>query len=72
MKQEEVKITTEYIKLDAFLKFCGAVPTGGQAKELVQDGAVLVNGEPCSMRGKKLRPGDQVSLKDGDTVYQVK
>ena len=71
MKQESVKITTEFIKLDSFLKFCGAAETGGQAKELVQAGRVLVNGEPCPMRGKKLRPGDQVSLAGGDTLYRV-
>lgn len=46
MKTEEVRITTPFIKLDSFLKFAGAVETGGQAKELVQEGKVLVNGEP--------------------------
>ncbi len=59
---ERVVIHTEFIKLDAFLKFCGAAETGGQAKELVQGGEVLVNGEACLMRGKKLHPGDRVSL----------
>lgn len=57
---EQVLITTEYIKLDQFLKFSGIVPTGGEAKELIQSGKVLVNGEPCQMRGKKLRSGDKV------------
>lgn len=69
MKTEEVKITTPFIKLDSFLKFAGAVETGGQAKELVQEGKVLVNGEPCAMRGKKLRPGDRVI--SGETEYLV-
>ena len=63
---EVVEITTEFIKLDAFLKFSGALATGGEAKLLIQDGQVLVNGETCSMRGKKLRDGDQVRL-DGKT-----
>lgn len=59
---EEVRITTDFIKLDSFLKFSGAAETGGQAKELVQGGIVKVNGEVCTMRGKKIRPGDVVEV----------
>lgn len=59
---ERVVISTPFIKLDSFLKFCGAAETGGQAKELVQEGLVSVNGEVCGMRGKKLRDGDVVSV----------
>lgn len=62
MRTERIIIHTEFIKLDSFLKFAGAVETGGGAKELIQAGEVLVNGEPCRMRGKKLRPGDRVQL----------
>lgn len=62
MKEEKVAIQTEFIKLDALLKFAGAVETGGEAKQRIQDGEVRVNGEVCSMRGKKLRPGDAVEL----------
>ena len=64
MKQEtmEVPIQTEYIKLDSLLKFAGLCDTGGFAKELVQQGAVRVNGEVCTMRGKKIRPGDTVEV----------
>ena len=58
MTEERVKISTEYIKLQDLLKFTGAVETGGEAKEVIQAGQVLVNGEVCAMRGKKLRPGD--------------
>ena len=54
----EVAIRDEYIKLDSFLKFAGAVMTGGEAKEIIQAGKVKVNGEVCTMRGKKMRPGD--------------
>ena len=54
----EVAIRDEYIKLDSFLKFSGAVMTGGEAKEIIQSGKVKVNGEVCTMRGKKMRPGD--------------
>lgn len=52
------KIETEFIRLDSFLKLCGAFETGGQAKVAIQGGKVLVNGETCTMRGKKMRPGD--------------
>lgn len=70
MKQaEKVEIQTDFIKLDSFLKFCGAAMTGGEAKELVQRGGVLVNGEPCNQRGKKLHPGDVVAL--GSAQWEV-
>ncbi len=62
MQEQTVNITTEYIKLDALLKFAGAVETGGEAKQAVQEGEVMVNGEVCTMRGKKCRPGDVVVL----------
>lgn len=62
MQEQTVNITTEYIKLDALLKFAGAVETGGEAKQAVQEGQVMVNGEVCTMRGKKCRPGDVVVL----------
>ena len=58
---QDISITTEFIKLEAFLKFVGAVGTGGEAKLVIADGLVKVNGEVCTMRGKKLRPGDKVS-----------
>ncbi len=55
-----IKIDTEYIKLDALLKFAALVGTGGEAKQVIQDGLVQVNHEVCTMRGKKLRSGDVV------------
>ena len=61
MKKVETAITTEFIKLDSLLKFAGAAETGGEAKEAVQNGEVLYNGEVCTMRGKKVRPGDKVT-----------
>ena len=67
---EEIRISTEFIKLDAFLKFCGAVGTGGEAKLRIADGEVRVNGAPCSQRGKKLRDGDVVAL--GAAEYRVR
>ena len=62
MQQETVTITTEYIKLQDILKFAGVVDTGGMAKEVIQAGEVKVNGEVCTMLGKKLRPGDVAEL----------
>ena len=59
---ESVMITTEFIKLQDFLKFVNAVGSGGMAKNLIQEGEVQVNGEVCTMRGKKLRPGDVVTF----------
>ena len=67
---DKILIHTEYIKLDSLLKLAGLVETGGEAKLLIQDGQVLVNGEACTMRGKKLRAGDTVTL-DGRTVTIV-
>ena len=55
---ETIQIQTEFIKLDAFLKFAALVGTGGEAKLVISDGLVQVNGEVCTMRGKKLRGGD--------------
>lgn len=62
MKKDNITITTEFIKLDSLLKFANAVATGGEAKQIVQDGLVKVNGEVCTMRGKKIRPGDVVEV----------
>lgn len=62
MQVEEIQITTEFIKLDSLLKFANVVESGGAAKEAVQCGDVSVNGEVCTMRGKKIRPGDIVTL----------
>ena len=61
---EKVLITTEFIKLDSFLKYAGLTDTGGQAKEMVLEGMVKVNGEVCTMRGKKIRPGDRVEVEN--------
>lgn len=62
MQKQHIQISTEFIKLDSLLKFAGAVGTGGEAKAAIQDGDVSVNGEVCTMRGKKIRPGDTVEL----------
>lgn len=66
---EQVKITTEFIKLDQLMKFADMVQSGGEAKMLIAQGLVLVNGEICTQRGKKVRPGDEVEF-DGQT-YKI-
>ena len=62
MESYNMKIHTEYIKLQELLKFAGAVETGGDAKLIIQEGRVTVNGETCTMRGKKMRPGDKCAI----------
>lgn len=66
----KVKITTEFIKLDQLLKFAGAVAIGSEAKEIILDGQVKVNGEVCTMRGKKIRSGDIVTVNGQDIVVE--
>lgn len=66
---QNIEITTEYIKLDQFLKFCGLAESGSFAKELIQNGEVKVNNEICTMRGKKLRKGDKIAA--GKNIYYV-
>ena len=67
----EIKITTEFIKLDSLLKFAGLADTGGEAKILIQNGQVLVNGDVCTMRGRKIRAGDRVSVAGEDEVTVI-
>ena len=64
-----VVISTEFIKLESAMKLANIVPTGGSAKAEIQEGYVMVNGEVCTMRGKKLYDGDKFSF-DGDT-YRI-
>ena len=63
-----VAIGTEFIKLEALLKFANAVESGGMAKTAIQEGEVSVNGEICTMRGKKLVPGDTVYFNEEEFV----
>jgi len=59
---KEITISTEYIKLDQFLKYVGIAETGGHSKEIIKSGKVKVNGEVALERGKKLRTGDIVEI----------
>lgn len=61
---EKIAINTDFIKLDSLLKFAAAVGTGGEAKYVIAEGMVEVNGEVCTMRGKKIRVGDTVKFAD--------
>ena len=67
---QSIKITGEFIKLDALLKFTNLVSSGGEAKILIADGQVLVNNEICTQRGKKLRSGDTISLANETVVIE--
>ena len=71
MKKEKVEIKTEFIKLDSLLKFSGITETGGIAKEIILDGAVKFNGEVCTMRGKKVRRGDIITVEDLDVEIEI-
>lgn len=64
MRTEKIKIDSEYIKLQDLLKLGGVVDTGGMAKVVIQSGEVTVNGEVCTMRGKKMRSGDVAVFED--------
>ena len=59
---EKVEIKTDFIKLDSLLKFAGLTGTGGEAKYVISEGMVKVNGEVCTLRGKKIRTGDRVDF----------
>ncbi|MBE6783946.1 MAG: RNA-binding S4 domain-containing protein [Ruminococcaceae bacterium] len=66
---KKVSIDTEFIRLDAFLKICDAVQSGGHAKIVIQEGEVKVNGEVCTQRGKKMRTGDKAEFER--KIYEI-
>ena len=68
VNETQVVIHTEFIKLQDAMKFANVVYSGGEAKQLILDGQVKVNGEVCTMRGKKLYPGDSFSFMGGNYV----
>lgn len=67
---EKISITTEFIKLESLLKLANLVGSGGEAKLLIQEGEVQVNGAVCTQRGKKLRPGDRVCFQGQELEVQ--
>ena len=68
---EKISINTEFIKLDSLLKFAALVGTGGEAKYVINEGMIEVNGEICTMRGKKIRPGDTVKFQDNVLLIEA-
>lgn len=71
MQTESIKITTEYIKLDQLIKFSGMAENGAMAKDMILSEIVFVNGELCTMRGKKIRPGDNVKIEFEDEDFLI-
>ncbi len=71
MEKMTIPITTEYIKLDQLLKFSALAEHGAMAKEMILDGIVSVNGETCTMRGKKIRAGDVVTVVFEDGTVEI-
>lgn len=71
MQTETITITTEFIKLDQLLKFSGIAESGADAKDMILSEMVYVNGEICTMRGKKIRSGDEVILEFEDGKYKI-
>ena len=71
MQTEEIKISTEYIKLDQLLKFSGIAENGADAKDMILAEIVTVNGEICTMRGKKIRPNDEVVINFEDETLKI-
>lgn len=71
MKTAQIKITTEYIKLDQMLKFSGLALSGADAKEIIAQGRIMVDGEVCLMRGKKIREENKVYIPEIDTELVV-
>lgn len=68
-EHREIKIDSDFIRLDSLLKLCNAVMTGGHAKIVIQEGEVKVNGEICTARGKKIRVGDEILF--DSVIYEV-
>lgn len=71
MDKEQIKITTEFIKLDSFLKFANLVESGGNAKGVIAERRIKVNGEVCLMRGKKLYRGDKIQIDEMNLELEV-
>jgi len=67
---QQIRIAGEFIRLDSLLKFASIASTGGEAKILIQNGEVFVGGEPCTLRGKKIKPGDVVRYGSGTLLVK--
>ena len=68
---EIITIGEEFIRLDNLMKFSGLCNSGGRAKYLIQNGEVKLNGEVCTMRGKKIRPGDKIEYQNRTVMVET-
>ena len=71
MKEDKIAVKPPFIKLDSLIKFAGHTETGGDAKIMINEGRVTVNGEVCTQRGKKVFPGDKVGVPELDLLLEV-
>ncbi len=71
MQKDTIKISTEYIKLDQLLKLSGIAESGADAKSMIYDEIVRVGDEVCTMRGKKIRSGDVVTIEFDDETFEL-
>lgn len=71
MKSESIAINTGCIKLDSLLKFAGLTETGGNAKAVIAEGRIIVNGEICTQRGRKIYPGDRIEVPELELVLEI-
>lgn len=69
--EKEVKIETDFIRLDQLLKFIGVAQTGGHSKMLIQDGLIMVNDEICLQRGKKIKRNDKIIIEGNESFIVV-
>ena len=71
MRTERTEINTDFIKLDSLLKFAGLTETGGNAKAVIAEGRIKVNGEVCTQRGRKIFPGDKIEVPEMKLTLEI-
>ena len=71
MRTERTEINTDFIKLDSLLKFAGLTETGGNAKAVIAEGRIKVNGEVCTQRGRKIFPGDKIEVPELELTLEI-
>lgn len=71
MRTERIEINTDFIKLDSLLKFAGLTETGGNAKAVITEGRIKVNGEVCTQRGRKIFPGDKIEVPELELMLEI-
>ena len=71
MRTERIEINTDFIKLDSLLKFAGLTETGGNAKAVIAEGRIKVNGEVCTQRGRKIFRGDKIEVPELELTLEI-